>query len=147
MDNDNPFYFSTRSSQENIEVTLPKGIRQFNKRLLNRLTGKIARSSFGPFSIIYHVGRRSGKTYETPIIAIPSADAFIVALTYGPEVDWYRNVVASGRCKILWHRHETVVQKIEPMETKEALPYVPLFERKILRFIGTQDFVKMKVQA
>ena len=86
------------------------------------------------------------KSYETPIIAIPTADSFIVALTYGPEVDWFRNVVSAGHCKILWHRHETTVNKIEPMESKEALPYFPIYERFILRLAGTQDFVKMKVQ-
>ncbi len=73
--------------KEKEEVKFPNRIRYFNKHILNRLTGKMARSARGPFSIVCHVGRRSGKTYETPIIAIPAADGFVVALTYGPEVE------------------------------------------------------------
>jgi len=128
-------------------MKFPKGVRSFNKRFLNRLTGRIARSSWGPFSIIYHIGRRSGKSYETPIIAIPTADGFVIALTYGPDVDWYRNVSSAGQCKMLWHRHESIIEKIEPLELKTAIPYFPLFERKVLRLIGTDHYVKMKKQS
>jgi deazaflavin-dependent oxidoreductase (nitroreductase family) len=131
------------NSREEKEMKFPKGARAFNKRFLNRLTGRIARSSWGPFSVIYHTGRRSGKSYQTPIIAIPIADGFVVALTYGPDVDWYRNVSSAGQCRILWHRHESVIVKIEPMVTKTAIPYFPVFERKVLRLIGTEHFVKL----
>ncbi len=133
-----PNYF-----QEKREVKFPNRIRIFNKRYLNQLTGKIARSSRGPFCIIGHVGRRSGKTYETPIIAIPTTDGFVVALTYGPEVDWYRNISAAGRCKILWHRREYAIGKIEPMEIQAALPHFPWLESMILRLLGTQHFIRM----
>jgi deazaflavin-dependent oxidoreductase (nitroreductase family) len=127
-------------------MKFPSGIRYFNKYVLNRLTGKIARSSWGPFSIVYHVGRRSGKPYETTIIAIPTAASFIVALTYGPDVDWFRNVTAAGRCKILWHSRVYPIEKIEALEVETALPYFPAFERTILQWVGIQDFVGMKYQ-
>lgn len=56
------------------------------KHTLNPLTRRLARSSLGPFSIIRHVGRRSGKLYETPIIVAPHRGGFVIELTYGPEV-------------------------------------------------------------
>jgi deazaflavin-dependent oxidoreductase (nitroreductase family) len=127
-------------------VKLPSGVRYFNKYILNRLTGKIARASWGPFSMVYHMGRRSGKPYETTIIAIPTADSFVVALTYGPDVDWFRNVSAAGRCKILWHRQVYTIEKIEAMEANSALPYFHGFERMILRLVGIQHFVRMAYQ-
>ena len=127
-------------------MNLPSGMRYFNKYVLNRVTGKIARSSWGPFSNVYHVGRRSGKPYETTIIVIPTADSFVAALTYGPDVDWFRNVSAAGGCKILWHRQVYAIEKIEAMETKTALPYFPGFERMILRLVGIQHFVRMGYQ-
>jgi deazaflavin-dependent oxidoreductase (nitroreductase family) len=125
-------------------VNFPSGVRYFNKYVLNRLTGKIARASWGPFSMVYHVGRRSGKPYQTTIIAIPTTGSFVVALTYGPNVDWYRNVTAAGRCGILWHHHEYAIEKIEPMEIKTALPYFPALERAILRLVGIQNYVRME---
>ena len=127
-------------------MNLPSGMRYFNKYVLNRVAGKIARSSWGPFSNVYHVGRCSGKPYETTIIVIPTADSFVAALTYGPDVDWFRNVSAAGGCKILWHRQVYAIEKIEAMETKTALPYFPGFERMILRLVGIQHFVRMGYQ-
>ena len=118
-------------------------MRTFNKLVLNRLTRKIAHTFWGPFCIIYHVGRRSGQPYETPIIAIPEGNGFIIALTYGPDVDWYRNVLAAGKCRILWHRHEYPIVTIENMDIQTALPYFSGPERKVLRFVGTEHFVRM----
>lgn len=124
-------------------MKFPNGLRSFNRRYLNRLTGKIAHSAWGPFCIVYHVGRRSGKTYETPIIAIPEADGFVIALTYGANVDWFRNVSAAGRCEILWHQRAYAIDKIEPMTVEAALPHFPWLERRILRLVGIQDFVRL----
>jgi hypothetical protein len=31
----------------------------------------------------------------------PTTDGVVIALTYGPEVDWYRNVLAAGHCELL----------------------------------------------
>jgi hypothetical protein len=71
------------------------------KHSLNRLTRRLARSSIGPFSLIRHVGRRSGKTYETPLVVAPIRGGFMIELTYGPDVDWYKNSVAAGGCTVL----------------------------------------------
>ncbi|WP_026926340.1 nitroreductase family deazaflavin-dependent oxidoreductase [Granulicoccus phenolivorans] len=81
---------------------------QLLKHSLNRATTRLARSGRGPFSLVRHVGRRSGKEYETPLRVAPAPGGFIVELTYGERVDWYRNIVAAGGCDLLvkggWHR-------------------------------------------
>jgi deazaflavin-dependent oxidoreductase (nitroreductase family) len=128
-------------------MKIPSSVRYFNKRFLNRLTGKVARSSWGPFCIICHTGRRSGKPYETPIMAFPTAFGFVIVLTYGPEVDWYRNITAAGCCKIRWHARDYELQKVEPMEPKAALPLLPGFFRAVLGRVGFQDFVKLTGQS
>jgi hypothetical protein len=56
-------------------------IRAFNKHITNRITRRFARFSRGPFALVRHVGRRSGKPYETPIMVEPTADGFVIALT------------------------------------------------------------------
>ncbi len=119
-------------------MRLPFGIRKFNRDVLNRLTGKIARSAHGPFVIVQHTGRKSGKPYETPIIAIPAADGFVIALTYGPEVDWFKNISAAGKCGILRHKQQYAVSSIQPLSVPEALAYFPGIERVILRIVGIQ---------
>ncbi|MEI6779100.1 MAG: hypothetical protein WCK70_19540 [Chloroflexales bacterium] len=79
-------------------MNLPPRIRRawltLIKHTLNPLTRWLARSSIGPFSLIRHVGRRSGKTYETPLIVAPICGGFMIELTYGHDVDWYKNRAA-----------------------------------------------------
>src|SRR5438046_8214286 len=45
-------------------------------------------------SVVRHVGRTSGKPYETPVHAVRTDGGFIVALPYGAGTDWVRNVLA-----------------------------------------------------
>src|SRR5215831_2816396 len=52
------------------------------------------------FAILTHIGRRSGRTYATPINAFRRGDRYIFALTYGSNTDWVRNVLAAGQCRI-----------------------------------------------
>ena len=65
------------------------------KYTFNPLTLRMARRGIGPFSLIRHVGRRSGATFETPLILARVPDGFVAELTYGAGVNWYRNVVAA----------------------------------------------------
>lgn len=123
-----------------------KRIRYFNKRVLNRVTRRFARFSHGPFALVRHVGRRSGKPYETPIMVEPMGDGVLIALTYGPAVDWYRNVLAAGRCALLWHGKEYLLDQPEPVPVHTALRAYPQPQRTILRLLGTKDFVRMRAR-
>lgn len=52
----------------NIKQQLHRGWLVILKYTLNPLTRRLARSTIGPFAIVRHIGPRSGKVYETPII-------------------------------------------------------------------------------
>ena len=62
-------------------------------------------------SVVRHVGRTSGQPYETPITAVSTDDGFVIALPYGRDADWVRNVLAAGTATLV---HEgttyTIVQ-------------------------------------
>ena len=121
-------------------------MRAFNKRFLNPLILKFAGLSRNSFAVVRHVGRRSGKSYETPIMVGQVGDHFVMALTYGPQVDWYRNVQAAGRCTLLWQRRVYNLEKPEPIAVQEGLQAFPLPQNLILRLLGIQHFVSMKYQ-
>jgi len=110
------------------------------KYTLNPLTRRLARSPFGPFTIVRHVGRRSGKTYETPIIVSPVRDGFVAELTYGPAVDWHKNVLAAGGCTLIRHGREFAIDKIEPLDAPAGLAAFPLPQRLVLRLLGRTHF-------
>jgi hypothetical protein len=40
-------------------------------------------------------GRVSGKVYRVPLLAAAYKDGYMFALTYGTEVDWYKNILHS----------------------------------------------------
>ncbi|MDH5292590.1 MAG: nitroreductase/quinone reductase family protein, partial [Acidimicrobiia bacterium] len=48
-------------------------------------------------ALLHHVGRKSGKTFVTPLTAHKSEDTIIVPLPYGTETDWLRNLQAAGQ--------------------------------------------------
>jgi deazaflavin-dependent oxidoreductase (nitroreductase family) len=128
----------------NLQQQVRNGLFTVLKYTLNPLTRRLARSSFGPFSIVRHVGRRSGKRYETPIIAAPVEDGFVIELTYGPNVDWHRNVVAAGGCTVVRHGREYLIDTIEPIDTETGRAAFSPTQQLILRLLRRKHFEKMK---
>jgi deazaflavin-dependent oxidoreductase (nitroreductase family) len=107
---------------------------------LNRLTSQIARSGRGPFSLIRHVGRKSGRTYETPVMLAKAPEGFIAELTYGENVNWYRNVVAAGGCVVVHHLVEHRVTTIEPCSAERGRSAYPGPFRLVLKAAGRNEF-------
>jgi deazaflavin-dependent oxidoreductase (nitroreductase family) len=110
------------------------------KNSLNRVTTRLARSGHGPFSLVRHVGRKSGRTYETPLILAVVPEGFIAELTYGEKVDWYRNVVAADGCVILHRRKEYRVTHIEPCSAERGRSAFPTPLRQLLKVMRRTDF-------
>jgi deazaflavin-dependent oxidoreductase (nitroreductase family) len=123
-----------------------KRLRTFVKYFINPFLRNLTRLAYGPFALLRHVGRRSGKTYEIPIMVWRVEDGFVIVLTYGPQVDWLRNLQAAGQGSLRWHKQEYVFQKPEPIDAQTALPALPPLIKYILRLHGTQDFVKLPAQ-
>ena len=129
---------------EGLSIMLKNRIRFLNKYVTNRVLRGLASLPIGPFALIRHIGRRSGKPYETVIMVWPSGRGFVIALTYGPQVDWYRNILAAGGCTVFWHKRVYAVGKPVSIDAKIALPVFPTPFRQILGRIGLQDFVQVK---
>ena len=89
------------------------------RHTLNPLVLRAARSGRA-FSLVRHIGRRTGRTYETPLIVAPVEDGFVAELTYGTDVAWYRNVVAARRCVVVFKGVEYPIDGIEPYPAEWA---------------------------
>jgi deazaflavin-dependent oxidoreductase (nitroreductase family) len=121
-------------------------IRRVNKYTINRVTLNLAGTPLSPFSVVRHTGRRTGKAYSTPVIVEPLGDGLVIAFTYGPEVDWYRNILASGSCTVGRRGREYACIHPQLLDGNSALPAFPLFLRTILGIVGTSQFLKLEVR-
>ena len=110
------------------------------KHTLNPLTARLARSRFGPFSLIRHVGRKSGRIYETPLILARVPDGFIAELTYGDRVDWYRNAVAGGAVVVVHAGTEFPITRIDTCPAERGLRAYSAPFRWILKATGRNEF-------
>jgi deazaflavin-dependent oxidoreductase (nitroreductase family) len=121
---------------------MPDRMRVFNKYVTNRVLHVLALLPRGPFAIVRHVGRRSGKSYETVIMVWPATEGFVIALTYRSKVDWYQNLQAVGSGTVHWHRRDFAIGRPEPIEAKMALAAFPPPFRQILGRTGVHEFVR-----
>src|SRR4030081_2516105 len=74
-------------------------VAAFNLAVTNRITSRFADRLPG-FGILTHVGRKSGRVYRTPVNVFRAPEGFLIALTYGRESEWVRNVLAAGGCEL-----------------------------------------------
>jgi deazaflavin-dependent oxidoreductase (nitroreductase family) len=110
------------------------------KNTLNRVTTRVANSGRGPFSLVRHVGRTSGRRYETPIMVAAVPDGFVAELTYGENVNWYRNVVAAGGCDLLVKGVLHRVVAIEPYPAEAGRRAFGYPARLVLALLRRKEF-------
>jgi deazaflavin-dependent oxidoreductase (nitroreductase family) len=123
------------------------GVRAFNKRILNPAMMKRAGGEHWYAGVIRHTGRKSGKEYETPILAEPTPDGFLIPLPYGEQVDWLKNVLAAGKCEIENKGVNYPVAEPEVVSREEAEPFLSSRRRRQLGLYGIDKYLKVKRHA
>ena len=73
---------------------LPRGLAAFNRRITNPLQRRWAGRIPG-HAIIEHTGRRSRRTYRTPVLCVERTGGFAFLVGYGLGSDWVRNLLAA----------------------------------------------------
>jgi deazaflavin-dependent oxidoreductase (nitroreductase family) len=115
----------------------------FNIAVTNRITGRFADRLPG-FGIITHAGRKSGRVYRTPVNVFRAPNGFLVALTYGRESEWVKNVLAAGGCQLetRGRLYQLTAPTIIHDPTRKRFPF-PV--RVILGFVGANDFMQLSI--
>ena len=91
-----------------------------------------------------HVGRRSGTTYHTPLNVFRRGDGYVFALTYGPDVDWVRNLIAAGGGTM--RTGGRTVRLVDPQLVHDPSGHlVPRPVRAFLGFMRVTDYLVMGV--
>ena len=119
-------------------------------RVLNPLIQRIAGGAHMPVvGVVYHQGRRSGRTFATPVGLGSNGAAFLIPLTFGADSDWCRNVLAAGRCSMKWRG--TTYTALEPAVVQDvavrlelARAFDPL-QRLAFRLMGMHTFLRLRI--
>lgn len=131
-------------------MPIPHWVTRTNKWFLNPLVLTFS-SRVRPFATVHHVGRRTGRPYRVPVLAFRAPETaergvhVILALTYGPDVDWVRNVDAAGRCELSRAGYRYVLTGIRHVSGEDGLRAFPPLVQRVLRLIHVQDFLVGRV--
>lgn len=86
--------------QRRIVQSVPVALTASSTALCCLPSERLAGRRFFPMAQIHHLGRRSGKAYVTPTSAHLHGDVLLIALTFGNQSDWSRNVRAAQGCTV-----------------------------------------------
>jgi deazaflavin-dependent oxidoreductase (nitroreductase family) len=124
-------------------MPIPKQVARLNRVVTNRIARRLA-GRVPPFALVHHVGRVSERRYDTPVWMFRSGERFIVALTYGAETDWRRNVTAAGVCDITYRGRTERGLIPELVAADPATMPLPRPVRIALRALGVDQFLLLR---
>ncbi len=126
-------------------MPLPRRLARFNRRVTNRVAFPIARSAPG-LAVVVHTGRRSGRSHRTPVCAFQTPRGYALALIYGPDSEWPKNVLAAGGCTLL--TRGTTIPLTAPRRVHTARhPSVPAPVGAALRALRVRDYLELDTAA
>ena len=111
----------------------------------NPLAMRLARSGLIPmWAIVRHRGRRSGRTYETPVAISATPNGFVLPLPFGWRTDWCRNVIAAGGATIRWRGQDVDVTGPQILDAAAAAPSFPAVSRRAIQAFGMKTFLQLR---
>jgi deazaflavin-dependent oxidoreductase (nitroreductase family) len=123
-------------------VPFPGWLARFNRRVTNPALRPLAHR-LPYFGVVLHRGRSTGRPYRTPVNAFPERDGFLIALTYGRDVDWVRNVIAADGCRLVHRRRTVDLTGPRVIPLREEPGAIPAWIRGILRGLGVREVLRL----
>ena len=114
------------------------------RQLSNPSAMKTAGKDGATYSVVRHRGRTSGREYETPVGVVETAEGFLIALPYGSETNWVRNVLAGGSAQIVhqgktWNADQPA---IVPM--RDVVESFGSSDRRAFRLFGVRECLRLR---
>ena len=100
---------------------------------------KTAGTVGAPASVVRHTGRVSGREYETPVVAVPTVDGFAIALPYGSNTDWLKNVLAAGSATLVTEGAAHLVDQPTVVPVSQVDSYFAGKEQRLHRRFAVRD--------
>jgi len=124
-------------------MPIPSWVTRVNRRVTNPILGTIS-DWVPPFATLHHTGRRSGRRFRTPVFAFPTPRGVVIALTYGPDVQWLQNVSVPGAPARMVRRGQVLaVGDPVRLHGEAGARLVPRIIRLALAGMAVDEFVEL----
>jgi deazaflavin-dependent oxidoreductase (nitroreductase family) len=94
--------------------------------------------------VVLHIGRKTRRQYRTPVLVFRRGNRLIIALTYGRESQWVRNVLAENGCEF-----DTESRRLKLSQPNlfhdEHRGVMPAFVRFVLSLLNVSDFLEFTI--
>ena len=121
-------------------MQLPQRLARFNRHVTNPVQRLWA--GWAPMmGILEHVGRRSGRVYRTPLTVFATGDGVAILLTYGPDRDWLKNLMAADGGRLRRHGRTLAVRDPRVMSRDQAAAQVTGLGRRAFRRLPFENAV------
>jgi deazaflavin-dependent oxidoreductase (nitroreductase family) len=121
-------------------MPLSRKLALMNRRFTNKAAAVVARRAIG-YAVVIHRGRKSGTEYRTPVSIFRDGTGYRIPLTYGPGIDWAKNVTAAGEFAIE-HRGRNIDLVAPTIVQDDRASWAPIVVRQALRRIGANYSVQ-----
>ena len=126
-------------------MQLPQRLARFNRHVTNPIQRMWA--GWAPtFGILEHVGRRSGKPFRTPLTVFSTDNGVAILLTYGPDRDWLKNIIAAGGGTMRRHGKTFGVTEPRVVSKAEAAEHVSPRARRVFARLPFEQAVLLTRQ-
>jgi deazaflavin-dependent oxidoreductase (nitroreductase family) len=119
-------------------------IRRMNRSVTNPRVMRTAGTTETETSVIEHVGRTSGRTYETPVDVIETPTGLLIALPYGTGADWTRNVLAAGAATVVTQGQRVAVDRPAIVAVSDVSGSIPRRTMRMLRLFGVSQCLHLE---
>ncbi len=116
-------------------------VRKFNRDVYNRLSKKVAGRYL--YTLVEHIGRKSGQEYSTPVVAQLHQGCFYIPLPYDKDTDWCLNIQAAGKGILQYEGNTYPVTNPQVIGASEALPVFPAFLRNAFKLFKIEQFLRL----
>jgi deazaflavin-dependent oxidoreductase (nitroreductase family) len=120
------------------------GLRKFNRTFFNPVIKLFAGRFF--YSLVYHMGRRSGKEYTTPVVGVRKDGFIFIPLPYGADTDWLLNVQARGACRVKMNGRLYASAEPEVVGPEAALAAFPPIFQRAFRRAKVSQYLRLRIE-
>lgn len=123
------------------------GVRKLNRVLTNRGALRSAGTASSGTAVVVHRGRRSGRTFRTPVHLDRVQNSFVIALAYGDGADWVRNVLANGGAIVEIGGETFITATPAIVPSAEVLPQLPVRQRRAISTFAVAKCLRLDIVA